>query len=92
MTGICRHFEKTTDPCHTALRRRPRSPFSQPGVSNEGVRHSPVNTDSLTELFWEFYSVIWVEEIPSQNCFGINSVVCLCGIVTNFHFSNRLPA
>ena len=38
--------KKTTDPCHTVLRRPPRSPFSYPGVSYPGVsypgvRHSP---------------------------------------------------
>ena len=30
-------------------------------------------TESLSELFWEFYLVIWVEELPNRNCFGINS-------------------
>ena len=32
-------------------------------------------TVSLTELLWELYSVILVEELPSQNCFGFNSVI-----------------
>ena len=27
-------------------------------------------TESLTELFWELCSVIWVEELPNWNCFG----------------------
>ena len=35
-------------------------------------------TESLTELFREFYSVISVEELPNRNCFGIHSVIFLC--------------
>ena len=38
-------------------------------------------TESLTELFWELYSVICVEELPNRNCFGINSVIFLCVMV-----------
>ena len=38
-------------------------------------------TESLTELLWEFYSVILVEELPNRNCFGINSVIFLCAMV-----------
>ena len=35
-------------------------------------------TESLTELFWELYSVIWVEEWPNRNCFGLSSEIFLC--------------
>ena len=35
-------------------------------------------TESLCELFWELYSVFWLEELPNRNCFGINSVIFLC--------------
>ena len=35
-------------------------------------------TESLTELLWELYSVIWVEGLPNRNCFGVNSVIFLC--------------
>ena len=38
-------------------------------------------TESLTELFWEFYSVIWVEDLPNRNCLRINLVVFLCIMV-----------
>ena len=38
-------------------------------------------TESLTELFWKFYSVILVEELPNRNCFGINSIIFLCVMV-----------
>ena len=38
-------------------------------------------TESLTELLWELYSVILVEELPNRNCFGINSVIFLCAMV-----------
>ena len=40
--------------------------------------------ESLTELFWELYSVIWVEELPNRNCFGINPVIFLC-VMVNFN-------
>ena len=36
--------------------------------------------ESHTELFWEFCSVFWVEELPNQHCFGINSVILLCAM------------
>ena len=35
-------------------------------------------TESLTELLWELYSGIWVEELLNRNCFGIDSVTFLC--------------
>ena len=38
-------------------------------------------TESLAELFWELYSVIWVEELPNRNCFGINLVISFCVMV-----------
>ena len=38
-------------------------------------------TESLTELLWELYLVILVEELPNRNCFGINSVIILCAMV-----------
>ena len=38
-------------------------------------------TESLTELLWELYSVILVEELPNRNCFGINSVIFVCAMV-----------
>ena len=41
-------------------------------------------TESLTELFWEFYSVISVEEFPNRNCFGINLVIFLGAMVFLF--------
>ena len=34
-------------------------------------------TECLTELLLEFDSVIWVEELPNRNRFGINSVIFL---------------
>ena len=37
-------------------------------------------TESLTELFWEFYSVIWVEKFPNRNCFGIHACGGLGGV------------
>ena len=42
--------------------------------------------ESLTELFWELFSVIWVEELPNRNCFRINSVIILCAMVFREHF------
>ena len=33
-------------------------------------------------MFWEFYSVISVKELPNRNCFRINSVIILCVMVT----------
>ena len=38
-------------------------------------------TESLTELLWELYSVILVEELPNRNCFGIDSVIFVCAMV-----------
>ena len=38
-------------------------------------------TESLTELLLELYSVIWVEEFPNRNCFGITLVIILCVMV-----------
>ena len=35
----------------------------------------------FTEIFWELYSVILVEELPNRNCFGINLVIILCAMV-----------
>ena len=37
--------------------------------------------ESLTELLWELYSVVWVEELPNRNCFGIDSVIVWCVMV-----------
>ena len=34
-------------------------------------------TESLTELFWELCSVVWAEELPNRNRFGINYVLFL---------------
>ena len=36
----------------------------------------------LTEFFWEFYSVISVEEFPNRKCCGISSVIMLCVMVS----------
>ena len=35
----------------------------------------------LTEMFWELYSVILVEELPNRNYFRINPVIFLCTMV-----------
>ena len=37
------------------------------------------NPDRIVSV--EFYSVIWVEELPNRNCFGINLVILLCVMV-----------
>ena len=39
-------------------------------------------TESLTELFTELCSVMLVEELPNRNCFGINSLIVLCVMVS----------
>ena len=44
MTGTWREFPVGCRPLNTALRRPPRGPFSYPGVSTRGVRHSPEGT------------------------------------------------
>ena len=50
-------------------------------------------TESLTEWFWEFYSVIWVEEVPNRNHFGINSVIFfVCNGVVFWGLQTRVPA
>ena len=43
-------------------------------------------SESLTELFWEFYSLIWVQELPNRIFFGINSVIFLCAMVVEPQF------
>ena len=46
-------------------------------------------TESLTELFWEFYSVVSVQECPNQNSFGIYSAFFVCIMVHHVGYDSQ---
>ena len=51
------------------------------GITCLGKKCEQRISESLTELLWELYSVVWVEELPNRNSFGIDSVIFLCAMV-----------